>query len=54
MKGVSMVDWEKRYGDKFNNFIDRIVELDPDYIVPITRKCAKLLKTLVYEQDTEL
>ena len=44
MKGVSMVDWEKRYGDKFNNFIDRIVELDPDYIVPITRKCAKLLR----------
>lgn len=41
-----MENWKEIYGKDFSSFLDRILDWNPDYIVPIERKCVKLFRTI--------
>lgn len=41
-----MITWEEGYGAGFRDFIEEICETNPDFIVPVTRKSAKLFRSI--------
>ena len=41
-----MEDWSALYGKSFESLLSDIIEWNPDYIVPVGRKCGKLFRTV--------
>jgi hypothetical protein len=41
-----MINWEDKYGSEFKHFLDEVFRCDPHYIVPVTRKSAKLFRSV--------
>ena len=41
-----MKDWKGTYGEKLRSFLKEISDWNPDYIIPVGRKCAKLFRTV--------
>lgn len=41
-----MEDWKENYQKQFESFLLKLVEWNPDYIIPVGRKCGKLFRTV--------
>lgn len=44
--GVYLEDWNTLYGKSFESLLRSMIEWNPDYIVPVGRKCGKLFRTV--------